>query len=83
MKIEKKHKVARTIYSIRLDKTTNINLQEVTFMKKKIEEIKDSNNTKMDKKEYIVRNIFANDSELDLNEIFKQSFLLDLKGGNW
>lgn len=52
-------------------------------MKEKIEEVKDSNNTKMDKKEYIVRNIFANDSELDLNEIFKQSFLLDLKGGNW
>lgn len=52
-------------------------------MKKELEEIKNSNNTKMDKKEYIVQNIFANDSEVDLNEIFKQSFLLGLKGGNW
>ena len=79
----KNHKVTRTIYSISLDKTANINLQEVTYMKKELEEIKNSNNTKMDKKEYIVQNIFANDSEVDLNEIFKQSFLLGLKGGNW
>lgn len=52
-------------------------------MKKKIEEVKDSNNTKMDKKEYIVKNIFANESDMDLNEVFKQSFLLQLKGENW
>ncbi len=41
------------------------------------------NCSKIDKKEYIVKSVFDDESDVDINEIFKQSFLLKMKGENW